>query len=134
MTADAAEQFVELIDLARSVRENAYAPYSKFRVGAALRTANGAVFAGCNVENATYGATLCAERAAVASMVAAGQRDIVAIAVFTDAGSPAMPCGICRQVLMEFARPEALVIAASPAERKEFALGSLLPHAFVLRS
>jgi cytidine deaminase len=90
------------------------------------------VFVGCNVENATYGATVCAERAAVAAMVAAGERQIVAVAVFTDGNPLGMPCGICRQTLMEFASPEAWVVAGSPHAQRHSSLAALLPHAFAL--
>jgi cytidine deaminase len=121
-----------LRELASSVREHAYAPYSKYRVGAALRSVGGQLFSGCNVENASYGATLCAERAAVAAMVAAGEGRLDAIVIFTDEGPPGMPCGICRQTLLEFADPECLVIAVSPRETKRTTLGALVPEPFVL--
>lgn len=127
------EFFSDLIERARAARNNAYAPYSNYQVGAALRTASGFIFAGTNVENATYGATICAERAAVVGMVAAGHREIRAIAVFSGGEPLAVPCGICRQVLVEFAGPDATVIAASPQETKVFSLGALLPEPFVLR-
>src|SRR5580704_7351856 len=89
----------ELIEAARRVRAHAHAPYSKYRVGAAIATRSGRVFVGCNVENASYGATLCAERNAIAQMVAAGQKDPIACAVVTAGPRPGSPCGICRQVL-----------------------------------
>jgi cytidine deaminase len=123
----------ELVDRARAVRERAYAPYSRFLVGAALRTASGRVFVGCNVENASYGATICAERGAVSTMVAEGEREIADIAVFTDGDSLAMPCGMCRQVLAEFASPTCRVLVASPRESKETTLGALLPEPCVFR-
>ncbi len=120
-----------LVTLAQQVRECAHAPYSKFRVGAALQTSSGRIFTGCNVENATYGATICAERSAVCAMVAAGERAITAIAVFTDAEVPATPCGICRQVLAEFA-DDAVVVVATPRQQKQFSLAALLPERFAL--
>ncbi|HEY5959592.1 MAG TPA: cytidine deaminase [Polyangiaceae bacterium] len=119
-----------LVELAAAARDRAYAPYSKFRVGAALLTESGRVFAGCNVENATYGATICAERSAVCAMVAAGESRIAAIAVFSDATPPATPCGICRQVLAEFAE-DATVIVATPRVQSTYRLAQLLPHQFV---
>src|ERR1700724_2517409 len=92
----------ELIEAAAQARANAYVPYSKFSVGAALLTTSGKVFLGCNVENVSLGLTLCAERSAVAAAIAGGQKDFVAIAVATDSREPAIPCGGCRQVLAEF--------------------------------
>ena len=123
----------ELRDAARAAREQAYAPYSGFQVGAAVLSSTGRRYLGCNVENASYGATLCAERAAVAAMVSAGDREIVAVAVFTDADPPAMPCGICRQVLFELGR-DAVVVVASPRAERRTSLGVLLPNAFRLES
>jgi cytidine deaminase len=130
--AELAESLKELVERARQVRENAHAPYSQFRVGAALRTSSGNVYAGCNVENASYGATSCAERSAVAAMVAAGEREISAIAVFTDADPPGMPCGICRQVLLEFGRPGTEIVASSPRALRRITLERLLPEPFTL--
>jgi cytidine deaminase len=126
-----------MIDAARAARANAYAPYSDYPVGAAVLTASGALYAGCNVENATYGATLCAERAAVAAMVAGGDRDPVACAVVTSGPRPGAPCGICRQVLAEFARDMAFVLLAEDrhgkvVSRRKARLRTLLPGAFQL--
>ena len=126
-----------LVAAARSVRANAYAPYSHYRVGAALLTRSGAIHVGCNVENATYGATLCAERAAVAAMVAAGELDPVACAVVTAGPRPGSPCGICRQVLAQFARDLELVLVAESdggrvLGRRRARLRPLLPDAFRL--
>lgn len=128
-----APELVELVEAARAAREHAYAPYSSYRVGAAVRSKDGTVFTGCNVENATYGATLCAERVAVSALVAAGKRDIAAVAVFTDGEPLGLPCGICRQTLVEFGDPETVVVSASPREQKTLTLGALLPEPFVLR-
>lgn len=134
MTAEALPQELrELVDQARTARNSAHAPYSGFLVGAALRAPGNRIFTGCNVENATYGATLCAERVAIAGMVLGGLREIEAIAVFSEGEPLVTPCGICRQVLAEFAAPEALVLAASPTGFKLFSLGQLLPEPFVLR-
>lgn len=121
-----------LVELAAKAREHAYAPYSKFRVGAALMAQSGNVYLGCNVENATYGATICAERAAVCAMAASGERKLIAIAVFSVATPPATPCGICRQVLAEFAE-DAAVIVATPSVQTEFSLAKLLPERFALK-
>lgn len=120
-----------LLDAARAVRERAYAPYSAFQVGAALRSENGAIFVGCNVENASYGATICAERSAILAMVAAGQRVISSIAVFTDAETLAMPCGSCRQVISEFQRDTQLIVA-NPRQRRVLMFSDIFPEPFVL--
>ena len=120
-----------LVKLAQDARERAYAPYSQFRVGAAVLAGSGNIYTGCNVENATYGATICAERAAVCAMVSAGETRLLAIAVFTDASPPATPCGICRQVLAEFAE-DAPVVVATPRVERVFSLAALLPEKFAL--
>ena len=120
-----------LIAAAREVRQRAYAPYSKYRVGAAILTRSGKVFTGCNVENATFGATICAERTAIAKMVAADERDPVACAVATAGPEPGSPCGICRQVLAEFA-DDMRIVCVAPRARLETTLAALLPHAFRL--
>lgn len=126
-----------LLAAARTARARAHAPYSKYRVGAALLTRAGGLYAGCNVENATYGATVCAERNAIAAMVAGGDRDPVACVVVTGGPRPGSPCGICRQVLAEFARDMPIVLVAEDArgyirERTAQSLGALLPLAFRL--
>jgi cytidine deaminase len=118
-----------LVEAARAVREQAYAPYSGFAVGAAL-LAEGRVFAGVNVENASYPISVCAERNAVAAMVAAGGRRVDAVAVVTDGATPTPPCGGCRQCLWEFGT-EAVVLAVTlTGERARWPLAELLPHAF----
>lgn len=126
------------LDAARQARARAYAPYSNYRVGAAIVTSGGRIFAGCNVENATFGASVCAERSAVFAMVAAGHRDPVACVLVVGGDRPAPPCGICRQVLAEFARDLHLLLAAERSDgrivrRASARLGALLPHAFRLR-
>jgi len=138
-----------LVALARGVRDRAYAPYSRFAVGAAVRAGPtpisrqdetvgaptcvrepGTTFAGCNVENASFGLTICAERNAVFQAVAAGVRHIDAVAVVTDAPTPTMPCGACRQVLREFG-PDMVVIGATLGGKvARFRLGELLPGSF----
>ncbi|HSY20587.1 MAG TPA: cytidine deaminase [Polyangiaceae bacterium] len=126
-----------LVEAAMGVRSHAHAPYSNYNVGAAILTRGGELYAGCNVENATYGATLCAERSAIAAMVAAGDKDPIACAVVTAGPKAGAPCGICRQVLAEFARDMAIVLVAVDAKgriarRKRTRLAVLLPQAFRL--
>ena len=116
-----------LLQRAWSARENAYAPYSKFAVGAALLTASGEIFCGCNIENISFGLTLCAERTAAAAAVQAGQREFTAIAVVADSALPVVPCGACRQFLAEF-NPSLLIYSAGRAgEQREWLLSQLLP-------
>ena len=120
-----------LIAAARAVRAQAHAPYSRFQVGAAVLDEKGRVFVGCNVENASYGLTICAERNAVAAAVAAGAKRIHAVAVVTASVPPGTPCGACRQVLAEFGDEATLVLLASPAGAATHrSLGALLPESF----
>lgn len=119
-----------LRDAALAAREQAYAPYSRFRVGAALLCDDGTMVRGCNVENASYPAGLCAERVALGAAVASGRRRFVAIAIATDGGDPAPPCGICRQVLAEFA-PDLRVLSITAAgASREWQMRELLPAPF----
>lgn len=131
---DAAERSArELLRAAARARLRAHAPYSRYRVGAALRAADGRVFSGCNVENASYGLTVCAERVALLAAVAAGVRRFEELAVVADGRKPPFPCGACRQVLAEFFETDAPVwIAAAGHIRRprRFTLGELLPAAF----
>jgi cytidine deaminase len=121
----------ELQAAAQQVHLQAYCPYSHYRVGAAIRTASGAVVVGCNVENAAYPLGSCAEAGAIAAMVAAGERAIVEIVVVTDGDEPGTPCGGCRQRIREFAGPEVLVhsVAVSGAVWST-TVADLLPHSF----
>jgi cytidine deaminase len=115
---------------ARAAGRKAYTPYSRFRVGAAVLTGAGKIFSGCNVENASYGLCNCAERSAIFTAVAAGERRITAVAVHTPTAVPTMPCGACRQVIHEFG-PKALVVALGNGRaRVEVRLDELLPRAF----
>lgn len=119
-----------LIAVARAAARQAHAPYSKFRVGAAVLTRTGKIFAGCNVENACYGLSNCAERTAVFKAVSAGRCDILAVAVYTPTPKATPPCGACRQVINEFGpRAEILCVCDSP-DRIETRLDHLLPGAF----
>jgi cytidine deaminase len=127
-----AELLRRLIAAARRARTRAYAPYSNYRVGAALATRDGRIFVGCNVENASYGACLCAERNAIAQMIAAGQRKPIACAVATQGPRPGSPCGICRQVLAEFAGDMPIALVGDGHSRRETTLAALLPDAFRL--
>ncbi|HHT70141.1 MAG TPA: cytidine deaminase [Firmicutes bacterium] len=120
----------ELVTAARAAREQAYAPYSNYRVGAALRTASGAIFTGCNIENAAYGATVCAEQVAVFKAVSAGERDFVALAVAASGEDVASPCGTCRQVLAEFVPDLILYLTGSSGAVETATLKELLPRAF----
>jgi cytidine deaminase len=126
------DQTRALIESARAVRDAAYAPYSGFQVGAAVMSESGQIYVGCNVENASYGATLCAERSAIAQMVAAGEKRLTMVAVYVDADEPAMPCGICRQVIAEFGR-EVAIVSSTPKINKHTTIERLLPDAFVFK-
>ena len=122
-----------LIEAARTASSRAYAPYSNFRVGAAILTQSGALYAGCNVENASYGLSLCAERNAVTTMVAdaSGQEDrkIRLVGVVSPDAAPCLPCGACRQVLREFGCEEVVVLDTS-GHLQRYPFDALLPHAF----
>lgn len=119
----------ELIKQARKAREHSYSPYSRFKVGAAIRTKSGRVYTGCNVENCSYGLTVCAERVAVYNAVSDGEKDFEALAIFTEAEDLTPPCGACRQVLSEFSK-DLVVILANPGKKKELKLFELLPMPF----
>jgi len=124
----------ELFDIASKARERAYAPYSRFRVGAALLTKSGKVFTGCNIENATYGATCCAERTAVYKAVSEGETEFEAIAVCGDNEGLTFPCGICRQVMAEFSPDIKVILGDRNNNIQSFDLRDLLPHTFYKES
>ena len=127
----------ELRAVAADAMTHAYAPYSRYAVGAAIVTKSGKIFEGCNVENASFGATICAERGAIMQMVAAGERDPIACAIVTGDEEGAAPCGICRQVLAEFARDMPVVLVGTGGRDGETGrvvqLADLLPLAFELQ-
>lgn len=122
-------KYTQLIDLALQAREHAYAPYSRFKVGAALLAASGRIYTGCNIENVAFSPSVCAERTAIFKAVSEGERAFVAIAIVTQNGIP--PCGVCRQVMMEFAPNITLVIANLEGGYYVTTLGELFPNAFM---
>jgi cytidine deaminase len=122
-----------LVSAARDARERAFAPYSKFKVGAALETADGLVITGCNVENSTYGLTVCAERVAVLKAVSEGHRAFLRIAVVADTQDPTPPCGPCRQILWEFCGDIDVILANLTEEKGRHRLKDLLPLPFDAR-
>ena len=121
----------QLFEAAAKVRERAHVPYSRFPVGAAVLYPDGAVVTGCNVENSSYGLTVCAERSALAAAVAQGRSQPLAVAIVVDTPTPCPPCGMCRQVILEFA-PKDLPVRSRNLKGDEarYTLGELLPHAF----
>ncbi len=126
----------KLVAEAKRVRAAAYAPYSDYRVGAAIATEDGRIFVGCNVENASYGAAICAERNAIGAMIAGGASKPVGCAVVTGGAKPGTPCGMCRQVLVEFTRDMPVVLVAETIEgdvRRDVTLANLMPEVFELK-
>ncbi|TET80184.1 cytidine deaminase [candidate division TA06 bacterium] len=120
----------ELIRMAHKAREKAYAPYSKFKVGAALLTKTDRVYTGSNVENKSYGLTVCAERNAVSAAISDGERDFVAIVISSTSKPPAPPCGACRQVLKEFSGDIKVIMVNAAGDRKIRTVAELLPEPF----
>ena len=121
-----------LIKAAEKAMENSYSPYSNFKVGAAVLTGKGGIYTGCNIENASYGATNCAERTAVFKAVSEGEREFLKIAVVSSAGDLTFPCGICRQVLVEFMPEGRIILKDKNGAVKEYTVKSLLPNSFAL--
>lgn len=131
MTQDEHEYELEqLLATARAAREKAYAPYSHYKVGAALRAASGKIYTGCNIENASYGATICAERVAACSAIAAGEKEFLTLAVVTDGPTPGPPCGMCRQFLAEFAPELPIILGNLQGDVVKGNLRDYLPQAF----
>jgi cytidine deaminase len=126
------EHWQQLADAARVASERAYCRYSNFRVGAAVLGSNGAIAVGCNVENASFGLTICAERNAIFSAIASGAHTIVALSLYTPTLRPVTPCGACRQVLAELGPDALLRCACDGPDVMAFTLASLLPHRFML--
>jgi len=121
---------LELIEAAKNVREKAYAPYSNFKVGAALRTKAGKVFTGCNVESASYGLTVCAERVAIWKAVSEGETEFETIAVVADTHELTPPCGVCRQIIWEFCGDVPVLFANLEGKNETVTMSELLPRAF----
>lgn len=122
-----------LTESAHAAMKNAYAPYSNFSVGAALQTATGKIFSGCNVENASYGLTICAERNAIFQAVAAGERKITELVIVCDGDTMPYPCGACRQVMSEFFTADSVVTVVDRSGKQEqFSMAELLPKSFTL--
>ena len=130
MTVNREARIVALIGAARAAREYAHAPYSKFRVGAALQCSSGRIITGCNVENATYGLTMCAERVALYKAVSEGERGFDAVAVVADTGVLTPPCGACRQLLWEFCGDAEIILANLAGRIEIHRVLALLPHPF----
>ena len=121
----------ELLNAAKQARLNAYTPYSQFKVGAAVKTHNGLIFAGCNIENASYGLTVCAERVAIFAALTAGCSNIVELAVVADTELPVTPCGACRQVMQEFGI-QTVYMSNLNNDISKMCMQDLLPHAYKL--
>lgn len=122
----------ELIALARKAQENAYVPYSNFRVGAALLTASGKVYTGCNIENISFTPTVCAERTAIFKAISEGERDFVKIAITSSGDGFSYPCGVCRQVMAEFMPKGKVILADLKDNVEEYDFEELFPHSFDL--
>ena len=119
-----------LISAARTAREHACAPYSNFRVGAAVRAKSGRIFTGCNVENSTYGLTLCAERVAIFKAISEGERGFDALAIVADTESPTPPCGACRQIIWEFCGDAEVILANLQGRVETYRMSALYPKPF----
>jgi cytidine deaminase len=132
--AAAPPDLTELTKLARAARKNAFAPYSKFRVGAALLLADGSIVTGCNIENATYGLTLCAERVAIFKAMSEGERHFAALAVVADSPRVPAPCGACRQIIWEFCGDLWVRLSDLKGRSRQLRMSELLPHPFDRRN
>lgn len=124
----------ELLEIAKKAMLNAYAPYSNFKVGAALLCADGTVFSGCNIENSSYGASNCAERTAIFKAVSEGYRDFSAIAIVSSSGGETFPCGICRQVLAEFAPNIRVLLSDKENNPVSYNFQEIMPYIFSLEN
>ncbi|HEY0048949.1 MAG TPA: cytidine deaminase [Pyrinomonadaceae bacterium] len=124
------EDLRKLVEAARDVRERAYAPYSEFRVGAAIRTKGGKIYTGCNVESASYGLTVCAERVAIWKAVSEGEKEFTDIAVVADTQELTPPCGVCRQIIWEFCNDIPVTFANLHGKTETVQMKELLPRAF----
>jgi cytidine deaminase len=122
-----------LVKAARAVRLHSYSPYSRFRVGAAVLTKSGKIFAGCNIENSSYGLTVCAERTALFKAVSEGHRRFVALAIATDGPDFVSPCGACRQVIQDLAGDVEIILCTRNGRTKTMRLADLFPHPFALK-
>jgi cytidine deaminase len=122
--------FNSLINAARTAREHAHAPHSNFRVGAAVRAKSGRIFSGCNIENSTYGLTLCAERVAIFKAISEGERGFDAVAVVTDTDALTPPCGACRQIIWEFCGDAEVVLANLKSKTEHHRMAALFPKPF----
>jgi cytidine deaminase len=127
---DRTRNYHALVTAAKKAKQKAYAPYSNFRVGAAIRTKHGRVYTGCNIENSSYGLTICAERTAIFKAISEGERDFTAIAVASDDRDFCPPCGACRQVLMDLAPRIDFVMINKKGQEKVVTLGELFPYPF----
>lgn len=124
------ENYKKMIELAQSAMKNSYSPYSHFKVGACLKTVNGKYFVGTNIENSSYGASICAERSAISCAISSGEKNFEAIAIVSSGDNFCPPCGICRQVLSEFGDNIKVVLAKSQQDYVVYNLSELLPHKF----
>lgn len=122
---------IDLLNYAKKAMQQAYSPYSNFKVGAALLTTSGSIFCGCNIENASYGGTICAERVAACNAVSSGDTEFSAIAIVGSNGNPTYPCGICRQFLSEFSRDMTVILLDGDMVIAQ-SLENLIPHSFKL--
>lgn len=122
--------YLELINKAKKAKENAYVPYSNFKVGAAVLTESGKVFTGCNIENVSFGATNCAERTAIFKAVSEGEREVKAVAIMSSSGDFTYPCGICRQVISEFSNDAVIILGNDNGDIKVYSINEMFPNGF----